>query len=283
MHVEPCHPPARLAVLIPCFNEEPTIADVVADFRTALPSAEIYVFDNNSTDQSVAEARGAGAHVFPERQQGKGHVLQSMFRTVDADVYVLVDGDRTYSADAVRSLIEPILAGRADMVIGSRLHPQAASDFATLNWWGNRFFVVLLRVLFGISLTDLLSGYRALTRAVARNVILTSGGFQVEAELTIKAVRAGFRVTDIPVNLSGRPPGSHSKIRLSRDGVAILAEMLAAFRREEPLKFSCGMASTLLLLASVALVVRPRPVQFLVALLLALSGVVIVRAIARRS
>jgi glycosyltransferase involved in cell wall biosynthesis len=282
MSVESRHPPARLAVLIPCFNEELTIADVVADFRRALPSAEVYVFDNNSTDQSVAEARGAGAHVLPETQQGKGYVLQSMFRAVDAEVYVLVDGDRTYSADAVRSLIEPILAGRADMVIGSRLHPQAASEFATLNRWGNRFFVLLLRMLFRISLTDLLSGYRALTRAVARNVILTSGGFQVEAELTIKTIRAGFRVVELPVNLGRRPPGSYSKIRVSRDGLAILTVMVAAFRREEPLKFFSGMASMLLVLGSVVLLVRPRLVQFFLALLLALLGVVIVHATARR-
>jgi glycosyltransferase involved in cell wall biosynthesis len=226
-------PRPRLAVLIPCFNEEPTIADVVTDFRAALPDAEIYVFDNNSTDRSVIHARAAHAHLVREPRRGKGHVLQSMFATVDADIYLLVDGDRTYPAEAAPSLLEPVIAGRADMVIGSRLHPAAISEFGALHRWGNRLFVVLLRLLFGITLTDLLSGYRVLTSAVVQKVNLTSGGFQVETELTIKAIRAGFRVVEVPVNLRRRPLGSRSKLRPIRDGLAILAEMLALRRRDD--------------------------------------------------
>jgi glycosyltransferase involved in cell wall biosynthesis len=217
----------RIAVLIPCLNEELTIADVVAEFRVALPTADIYVCDNNSSDRSVLEATDAGASVLREPRLGKGYVLQSMLGTVDADIYVIVDGDRTYSADAVQSLIQPILRGEADMVVGSRLHRNAAAGFTTLHWCGNRFFVLLLWMLFGISSSDLLSGYRALGRAVVRDLHLRSRGFEVETEMTIKAIRSGFRVTHIPVSLARRPHGSHSKIRMRRDGFAIVAKMLA--------------------------------------------------------
>jgi glycosyltransferase involved in cell wall biosynthesis len=222
----------RLAVLIPCLNEETTIAGVVAEFRAALPLSEIYVFDNDSSDRSLTRAQHASAHVLREPRQGKGHVIRSMFRTVDADVYVLVDGDSTYPAAAAQSLIEPILQGQADMVIGSRLHPDARSEFDLVHRWGNRLFVLLLRVLFGISLTDVLSGYRAFTRAVVQEVRLTSDRFEIDTELTIKASRAGFRVAEAPVNLRRRPPGSHSKIRPCRDGLAIVRAMLALYRQD---------------------------------------------------
>ena len=222
-----------MAVLIPCFNEDATIAGVVADFRAALPHADIYVFDNGSCDRTVSQAKRAGAHVVQEPRRGKGHVLQSMFRIVDADVYVLVDGDGTYPAVAVQSLIEPILRDRADMVIGSRLHAAATSEFDVLNRWGNRFFVLLSRILFRISLTDLLSGYRAFTRAVVQDVRLTSGDFQVDTEFTIKTILARFRVIEVPVNLRRRPPGSHSKIRPARDGFAIIRAMLRLRRLDD--------------------------------------------------
>jgi len=212
-------------VLIPCYNEEPTIADVVTGFRAALPSAEIYVFDNNSTDRSVMLATAAGAQVVREPRQGKGYVLQSMFRSVDADLYLIVDGDQTYPAEAAPSLLEPLLGDRADMVVGSRLHRRSASEFETFNRVGNQFFVALSRLLFGVSLTDVLSGYRAFTREVVGKVKLTSGGFQVETELTIKTVRAGFRVVEVPVNQRRRPPGSRSKLRPWHDGLAILVQM----------------------------------------------------------
>jgi glycosyltransferase involved in cell wall biosynthesis len=275
--------PLRVAVLIPCWNEESTIGDVVTDFRTALPSAEIYVFDNNSTDQSVARASSAHACVLLEPRQGKGFVLQAMFQRVDADVYVLVDGDRTYGADAVRSLIEPVLCGRADMVVGSRLHPAAKGGFSTPHLWGNRFFVLLSRVLFGIGSTDMLSGYRVLTRRLARSVNLTSGGFQVETELTIKAIRDGFRVIDIPVALVRRPAGSHSKIRPLRDGWAITAEMLALFRRDRPLTFITGIGVALLLSTAVASLTRPAIVQIAVMLTSILFLSMVMRTIVRRT
>jgi glycosyltransferase involved in cell wall biosynthesis len=222
---------ARIAVLIPCLNEESTVAEVVVGFQQALPSAEIYVFDNNSSDRTVSEARNARAHVAHEPRRGKGHVIQSMFRAIDADVYLLVDGDCTYPAEAAPTLVDPILQGRADMVIGSRLHPSATSEFDTLNRYGNQFFVFLSRVLFGIRLHDVLSGYRAFTREIVTSVKITSGEFQVETELTIQAVRRGFRVIEVPVGQRQRPRGSRSKLRPFRDGVAILGLMYALYRR----------------------------------------------------
>jgi len=275
--------PARLAVLIPCFNEELTIADVVTDFRAALPSADVYVCDNNSPDQSVGNARRAQARVLHEPRQGKGYVLQAMFSSVDADIYVVVDGDGTYPAGSVRSLVEPIEAGQADMVIGSRLHRGAAGGFTTLHLWGNYFFVSLSRLLFGVPSTDLLSGYRALTREVARGVTLTSGGFEVETELTIKAIRHGFRVRNAEIALLRRPAGSSSKIQIRRDGLAILVEMLALFRRDNPSAFVSVMALTTVVSGGAVLAIRPRIAQMMVALVAATVAIVAARAIARRA
>ncbi len=231
MSTNPSAGASRIAVLIPCLNEESTVAAVVAGFHASLPSAEIYVFDNNSSDGTVAKARTAGARVAQEPRRGKGHVVQSMFRTVDADVYLLVDGDCTYPAEAAPTLLEPILQGRADMVIGSRLHPSSVSEFDTLNRWGNRFFVWLSRLWFGIRLNDVLSGYRAFTRDIVSSVTITSGGFQVETELTIRTARRGYRVIEVPVCQRARPHGSRSKLRPFRDGLAILGLMWALYRQ----------------------------------------------------
>ena len=244
-------PAIRLAVLIPCYNEELTIADVVHQFQAALPEADIYVFDNNSSDRTVDEAQAAGARVFFERRQGKGYVVQSMFRKVDADIYVMVDGDGTYPAQVVETLIAPIRRGEADMVIGSRLHHAATSKFRALNRWGNKFFLLVLNVVFGVQLTDLLSGYRAFSRRLVRGVPLFSGGFETEAELTIKALQRGFPIVEVPVNLGHRPVGSHSKIRLVQDGFVILSTILTLLRDYKPLTFFGGLGLGLIALGFV--------------------------------
>ena len=207
----------RIAVLIPCCNEEFTIAGVVSQFRAELPDAEIYVFDNNSTDRTVAEARAAGALIFYEKRQGKGFVVQSMFRKISADVYVMVDGDGTYPAAEVHRLIAPILNDEADIVVGSRLHHEATSQIKTRNRLGNRFFLYVLNYTLGASITDMLSGYRAFNRGFVKSVPLFGGGFETETELTIKALHRGFRLVEVPVNLTARPEGSFSKIRIFRD------------------------------------------------------------------
>lgn len=239
----------RIAVLIPCYNEELTVALVIEQFRAALPDADIYVFDNNSTDRTVDEARRAGAHVFHERRQGKGFVVQSMFRRVDADFYVMVDGDNTYPPEAVFRLLAPVVAGDADMSVGSRLHAESQSQFKQLNRLGNRLVRSTLNFIFRVSLSDILSGYRVFNRKFVKGLPLFGGGFEIETELTIKAVERGYRVVEIPVDLTHRPEGSHSKIQFMRDGFLILNTTLALFRDYKPLTFFGAIGSFFLLLA----------------------------------
>ena len=221
----------RIAVVIPCFNEEATIAKVVRDFRAALPNAMVAVYDNNSTDRSRREAEAAGAMLGQEKAQGKGHVVRAMFRDVDADVYVLVDGDDTYSAKDVGKLIEPILAGRADMVLGTRLAQRGEDAFRPLNLLGNWIFTALFNVLYRAKISDTLSGYRAVTRAVAKTIRLDSGGYDVETEINIRAVEGGFRVAEVPLPYRKRPEGSFSKLNTFRDGTRVLKCMLFASPR----------------------------------------------------
>jgi glycosyltransferase involved in cell wall biosynthesis len=241
----------QIAILIPCYNEEPTVGEVVRAFRAELPEARIYVFDNNSNDKTVACALAAGAIVRSESRQGKGFVVQSMFREVDADVYVMVDGDATYPAAEVHQLIAPVLAGEADMVVGSRLHPGLKSEFRQLNRWGNRLVLTVLNSIFKVKLTDILSGYRAFNRKFVKGLPLFGGGFEIETELTIKAVARGFRTVEIPTVLVARPEGSHSKIKFLRDGFIILNTILALFRDYKPLTFFGSVGLVFLLLALV--------------------------------
>jgi glycosyltransferase involved in cell wall biosynthesis len=230
-------PQPVIALLIPCYNEELTVADVVKQFRAQLPSADIYVFDNNSNDRTVECAREAGAQVFYERRQGKGYVVQSMFRQVDADIYIMVDGDGTYPPAEVHRLIEPVLRDEADMVVGSRLHDESSSQFKSLNRMGNKMFLSVLNSVFKVKITDMLSGYRVFNRRFVKGVPLFGGGFETETELTIKALERGYRVVEVPVDLTTRPEGSFSKIRIVHDGLRILNTILALFRDYKPLTF----------------------------------------------
>ena len=239
----------RIAILIPCHNEELTIAEVVTDFRTELPQADIFVFDNNSTDRTVEHALAAGATIVSEPRQGKGFVVQTMFRKVESDVYVMVDGDATYPAREVRRLIDPILKDEADMVVGSRLQADTASEFRSINRWANRLVLGVLNSMFRVKLTDILSGYRAFNRKFVKTIPVFGGGFEIETELTIKAVARGFRIVEIPTRLTARPEGSHSKIRLFRDGFLILNTILALFRDYKPLTFF-GTTGLVLILMS---------------------------------
>jgi len=243
--------PATIAVLIPCYNEAITITDVINKFQEQLPKAEIYVFDNNSSDRTVELARSAGAKVFYERRQGKGYVVQSMFRKVDADIYVMVDGDGTYPAETVKALIEPVRRGEADMVIGSRLHQTANSEFRLRNRLGNHMFRFLLNRIFAVKLTDLLSGYRVFSRRLVRSIPLFGGGFEIEAEMTIKSLERGFSIVEVPVDLSNRPAGSHSKIRVMQDGLLILRTILTLFRDYKPLTFFGGAGLAIIILGCV--------------------------------
>lgn len=230
-------PRPRIAILIPCYNEEPTIGKVVRDFRAELPDAEIYVFDNNSTDGSVEQARAAGARTGCERRQGKGFVVQSMFSQIEADIYVMVDGDATYPPVAVHALIAPLLRGEADMVVGSRLMEASDSEFRLLNRLGNNFFFKAINFIFKVKLSDVLSGYRAFSREFVKNIPVFGGGFETEVELTIKALARGYRILEVPVRLTARPEGSYSKIRIVSDGFVILNTILTLFRDYKPLTF----------------------------------------------
>jgi glycosyltransferase involved in cell wall biosynthesis len=238
----------EIAVLIPCLNEEVTVGEVVRSFRRELPNATIYVFDNRSTDHTANRALEAGAVVIAEPRRGKGYVIHRMFRQVDADVYVMVDGDGTYPARDVHALIEPILGGAADMVVGSRLHEQSDSQFRLINRWGNRLFLHVVKLVFGVRITDMLSGYRAFNRKLVKRLPLQRGGFETETELTIKALDRGFRVAEVPVSLAHRPDGSHSKIRIASDGVRVIATIFAMLRDYKPLTFFGGMGLLLIVL-----------------------------------
>ena len=240
-----------IAVLIPCYNEELTIAAVVQSFREQLPHAKIYVFDNNSTDHTIAEAKAAGALISSERRQGKGYVVQSMFGRVDADVYVMVDGDGTYPAEEIHKLLAPVIAGEADMVVGSRLHEQSDSQFKSLNRFGNRLFLSLVRSTFKVEITDMLSGYRVFSRNFVKGVPLFGGGFETETELTIKALERGYRIVEVPVNLVSRPSGSFSKIRIVNDGFRIVNTILTLLRDYKPLTFFGSSGVVLILLGAI--------------------------------
>jgi glycosyltransferase involved in cell wall biosynthesis len=241
----------RIAVIIPCYNEELTVAKVVRDFRAQLPNANIYVFDNNSKDRTVEEARAAGAIVMHEHRQGKGYVVQSMFRRVSADVYLMVDGDATYPPDVVRTLIDPVVRGEADMVVGSRLTEVSDSQFRFVNRFGNKILLGLLNALFRVRLTDLLSGYRAFSRRLVRSLPLGGGGFEIETELTIMTLQRGFVIKEVPCNLFKRPEGSHSKIRVLQDGFIILNTIVSLLRDYKPLTFFGSMGLFFVLLGMV--------------------------------
>lgn len=223
----------KIAVIIPCYNEEAAIGRVTADFRQQLPDAEIHVFDNNSTDRTAEIAREGGAIVEHERRQGKGNVVKAMFQKVNADVYIMVDGDCTYPADQVHALLKPVLNGEADMVVGSRLLSKE-SDMKTLNRFGNALFLLSLNTIFGCHLTDILSGYRVMTRDFIRKIPVLSEGFQIETELTIEALHHHMRIIEVPVTLGRRPRGGESKIRVVSDGLKILWTIFDLFRTYRP-------------------------------------------------
>ncbi|HEY2346200.1 MAG TPA: glycosyltransferase [Xanthomonadaceae bacterium] len=228
---------ARIAVLIPCHNEAATVAKVVADFREALPEARVLVFDNASTDATAALAREAGARVLVVPAKGKGHVVRSMFRDVDADVYVMVDGDDTYPAAKVRELIAPVVSGNADMVVGTRLEMHRDGSFRRFHGFGNRLVRGVLSSLFHTTLADVLSGYRAFSARFVRSMPVLSQGFEIETEMTVFALSQGMQLCEVPVPYGMRPEGSHSKLHTFRDGYRVLRTILFLYKDYRPLQF----------------------------------------------
>lgn len=226
-----------IAVIIPCFNEEITISKVVKDFRRELPEAQIYVYDNNSTDFTVQKATVSGAKIRYEYKQGKGNVVRSFFRNIESDLYVMVDGDATYPADKVHALIAPVLAGEADMTVGTRLETYETKSFRLFHKFGNNLIRRTINLLFGTQLSDILSGYRCFSSRFVNSVPILSKGFEVETELTLQALDKNLIIKEIPVNYFNRPEGSTSKLNTYYDGLLVLKTIFWIFKDYRPLKF----------------------------------------------
>lgn len=244
----------NIAVAIPCYNEAVTITQVVEDFRAQLPEAEIYVFDNNSSDERANLARKAGAVVHKVRQQGKGNVLQAIFDTIVADAIVLVDGDDTYPAEDVHQLLEPVLAGDVDMVVGNRLPSASDQNMRRLHHIGNKLIVGAINLMFGTRYLDILSGYRVFSRRFAQNVPLLTPGFETETEMTLQALEEGMVIEEKPISYRSRPADSHSKLNSFRDGYRIMMTAAILLRDHYPLRIF-GLAALIFLLAALALLV----------------------------
>ncbi len=234
----------RVAVLVPCFNEEAAIATVIGDFRVALPQAAIYVYDNNSTDRTAEVARAAGALVRRETLQGKGNVVRRMFADVDADIYVLVDGDATYDAPSAPGMVARLIEDRLDMVVAARADREQAA-YRRGHRTGNRLLSAFFASVFKATFTDILSGYRVFSRRFVKSFPVLSRGFEIETELAVHALELELAVVEVATPYYARPEGSVSKLSTWRDGVRILFTILNLYRSERPLAFFSGVAIAL--------------------------------------
>jgi glycosyltransferase involved in cell wall biosynthesis len=226
----------KIAVIVPCYNEEAAIATVVEQFRAALPTSEIHVYDNNSKDGTIAAAQAAGAIVGLETRQGKGNVVRRMFGDVDADVYVMIDGDATYDAPSAPKMIATLLAEKLDMVVGSRVDQEQAA-YRPGHRFGNWVLTEFVKRIFGKSFTDILSGYRVFSRRFVKSFPALSTGFEIETELTVHSLELGMPVAEIETPYYARPEGSASKLNTYRDGIRILWTIGKLFRTERPMQF----------------------------------------------
>ncbi len=254
--MNPAKEPRRIAVVIPCYQEESTIAKVIHDFQRALPEAEIHVFDNNCTDRTAAIARECGALVQREKRQGKGYVVAAMFERVDADIYVMVDGDDTYDAGSVSRLLQPILQGDADITVATRLHQFADKSFRNFHILGNQLVCSIINWMFAADIHDIFSGYRAFTREAARLIPITARGFDIETELTLQALYRGLVIREIEAPYGARPEGSVSKLKTGPDGLLVLLKLFLMIRSYKPLTFF-GSLGILLMFAGLVAGLRP--------------------------
>ena len=241
----------KVAVLIPCYNEAKTVKKVVEDFRAVLPEATIYVYDNNSTDGTAELARQAGAVVRHEYKQGKGNVMRRMFREVEADAYILVDGDDTYPAEAAREMITRVLEHQADMVVGDRL----SSTYFTQNKrpfhnMGNTVVKMMINCLFHSEIKDIMTGYRAFSRGFIKTYPVLSKGFEIETEMSIHAIERNMQVENVVINYRDRPEGSESKLNTYSDGIKVLRTIVRLFRNYHPFSFFSMLALFLVLLST---------------------------------
>lgn len=238
----------RIAVLLPCYNEEAAIAQTIAGFRDVLPHATIYVYDNNSRDRTVDVARAAGAVVRTERMQGKGHVVRRMFADVDADIYVMADGDLTYDPASSPAMVDRLIKDGLDMIVGTRVH-EAAEAYRRGHVLGNRAMTGLLASLFGRSFTDIFSGYRVFSRRFVKSFPALSGGFEIETEISVHALELKMPVGEVETRYLARIEGSASKLNTYRDGARIARTIATLYRIERPLWFFSAIAGVLALAA----------------------------------
>ncbi|HJR82674.1 MAG TPA: glycosyltransferase family 2 protein [Sphingomicrobium sp.] len=243
----------RIAVLLPCYNEEAAVGATVEGFRRALPDATVYVYDNNSRDRTCEVAVAAGAVVRSESQQGKGRVVRRMFADIEADVYVMADGDLTYDPQSAPEMVRMVLAEQLDMVVGTRRHEQVDA-YRGGHVLGNRLFTRLLSGLFGRSFTDIFSGYRVFSRRFVKSFPVLSQGFEIETEMSVHALELGMPVGELETRYGARPEGSHSKLSTFGDGWRILKTIVTLYRVERPVLFFGGIGA-LLLLAAILLAV----------------------------
>lgn len=243
----------KTAVLIPCYNEELTVTKVVEDFKKYLPDADIYVYDNNSTDRTFELATKAGAIVRKEFRQGKGNVVRSMFRDIDADYYILVDGDDTYPAEEAQAILNTAVSESIDMVIGDRLsngtyHKENKRNF---HGFGNKLVLTLINWIFKSNINDIMTGYRVFSRKFVKNFPVLSEGFQIETEMTVFALNYKFRIKEHPITYRDRPEGSFSKLNTIKDGYRVLSIISSLFKHSRPMLFF-GLISMTFLIASLA-------------------------------
>lgn len=244
-----------IAVLIPCYNEEPTIGKVVADFRTMLPEADVYVYDNNSTDRTAEVALAAGAIVRKEPVQGKGNVIRHMFREVDADCYLMADGDDTYPAEQALQMVKPVLEEGVDMVIGDRLSSTYFEENKRLfHNNGNRVVRALIRHFWHSDIHDIMTGYRAFSRRFVKTFPVMSGSFEIETEMTIHALDKRFLLREVQVEYRDRPEGSVSKLNTISDGLSVLKTIFVLYKEYRPLRFFAWLALLLTVVAVVLVI-----------------------------
>ena len=243
-------PITKIAVLVPCYNEEVTIGRVVRDFRRVLPRATVFVYDNNSSDRTIEVARGAGAVVRSEPNQGKGQVVRRMFSDIDADLYVLVDGDSTYEAEAAPKMIDLLLQQNLDMVNGVRVSNKKEA-YRPGHRFGNWLLTTLVAWMFGQKTTDMLTGYRVFSRRFVRSFPALTSGFEIETEIIVHALEMRVLMEDFPTKYGERPQGSASKLNTIRDGVRILRTIGILIKEERPFSFFCAVGAILLIAATV--------------------------------
>lgn len=244
----------KIAVLIPCYNEAQTIGKVIDDFRRELPEADIYVYDNNSTDETARIALRHQAVVCPAPRPGKGMVIRQMFEEVSADIYIMVDGDDTYRADDVHKLLDPVQNGICDMSVANRLEDYSPGSFPPLHNFGNKLICYLTEKFYGKRIDDMLSGFRVMNKAMVEELCLISAGFEIETEINLKSIRHGFKIRCIPSYYSDRPEGSLSKIRTLSDGYRILATLFMMLQEYQPVTMG-GISFLILTLASLIMVI----------------------------